>query len=74
MNAGLSKEEALKVTFNETGRALVITTLSLFFGFMVLLFSIHAPSMTIGLLVSVTLLTALILDLLLLPVLIRKLL
>ncbi|MFS4491442.1 efflux RND transporter permease subunit [Maribacter sp. 2308TA10-17] len=73
-NNGLTKEEALTVTFNETGRALVITTLSLFFGFMVLLFSIHAPSVTIGLLVSVTLLAALVLDLLLLPVLIRKLL
>lgn len=73
-NNGLTKEEALEITFAETGRALVITTLSLFFGFMVLLFSIHAPSMTIGLLVSVTLLAALVLDLLLLPVLIRKLL
>jgi len=71
---GHDKEKALEITFAETGRALVITTLSLFFGFMVLLFSIHAPSMTIGLLVSVTLLAALILDLLLLPVLIRKLL
>ncbi|MEP3210435.1 MAG: MMPL family transporter [Maribacter sp.] len=71
---GLTKEEALEITFAETGRALVITTLALFFGFMVLLFSIHAPSMTIGLLVSVTLLAALVLDLLLLPVLIRKLL
>jgi len=71
---GHDKEEALKITFAETGRALVITTFSLFFGFMVLLFSIHAPSMTIGLLVSVTLLAALVLDLLLLPVLIRKLL
>lgn len=71
---GHNKEEALEVTFLETGRALTISTLALFFGFMVLLFSIHAPSKTIGLLVSVTLLAALILDLLLLPVLIRKLL
>ena len=70
---GLSKEEALEITFAETGRALIITTLALFFGFMVLLFSIHQPSITIGLLVSVTLLAALVLDLLLLPVLIRKL-
>ncbi len=69
---GATKEEALKNTFTETGRALVITTLILFFGFLVLLFSIHTPSMTIGLLVSVTLLAALILDLLLLPVLIRR--
>jgi predicted RND superfamily exporter protein len=71
---GRTKEEALEITFAETGRALVITTLSLFFGFMALLFSIHAPSITIGLLVSFTLLAALVLDLLLLPVLIRKLL
>ncbi|WP_291865176.1 MMPL family transporter [Maribacter sp.] len=69
---GLDKEEAIEKTFKETGRALVITTLLLFFGFMVLVFSIHLPSITIGLLLSATLLTALVLDLLLLPVLIRK--
>ncbi len=74
LSKGLNKEEALQVTFAETGRALIITTLILFFGFLVLLFSVHTPSTTIGMLVSVTLLTALILDLLLLPVLIRKLL
>jgi len=69
---GLSKEEALHITFEDTGRALIITTLTLFFGFLILLFSVHAPSVTIGLLVSVTLVAALILDLLLLPVLIRR--
>lgn len=74
LSKGLSKEESLQITFAETGRALIITTLILFFGFLVLLFSAHTPSITIGLLVSVTLLTALVLDLLLLPVLIRKLL
>jgi len=74
ISQGLSKEEALEITFIETGRALIITSLALFFGFLILLFSIHQPSMTIGLLVSITLLTALILDLLLLPVLLRKLL
>lgn len=74
LSKGLDKEEALQVTFAETGRALIITTLILFFGFLVLLFSVHSPSTTIGMLVSATLLTALILDLLLLPVLIRKLL
>lgn len=73
-SAGLDKEAALEKTFLETGRALIITTLTLFFGFMVLLFSIHKPSITIGLLISTTLLTALILDLLLLPILIRKML
>ncbi len=69
---GLSKEEALAKTFSHTGRALVITTLILFFGFMVMLFSIHQPSITIGTIISVTLVAALILDLLLLPVLLRK--
>lgn len=69
---GLSKEEALEKTFTHTGRALVITTIILFFGFMVMLFSIHQPSITIGIIISVTLMAALIIDLLLLPVLLRK--
>lgn len=72
ISQGLTKEEAIEKTFSHTGRALVITTIILFFGFMVLLFSIHQPSITIGLIISVTLVTALILDLLLLPVLLRK--
>ena len=71
---GLNKEEALRKTFAETGRPLVITTVLLFFGFLVLLFSIHRPSVTIGLMISTTLLAALIFDLLLIPVLIRKML
>ena len=74
MTQGLDKEAALEKTFAQTGRALVITTVILFFGFMVMLFSIHQPSITIGLIISVTLVTALVLDLLLLPVLLRKLL
>ncbi|WP_405414145.1 RND family transporter [Maribacter sp. Asnod1-A12] len=74
ISQGLDKEAALEKTFAQTGRALVITTIILFFGFMVMLFSIHQPSVTIGLIISVTLVTALILDLLLLPVLLRKLL
>lgn len=72
ISKGLTKERALETTFLETGRALIITTLLLFFGFMTLLFSIHNPSLIIGLLISSTLFTALLLDLLLLPVLIRK--
>ncbi len=74
INNGKTMEEAIAITFDETGRALVITTMTLFLGFMVLLFSEHMPSVTIGLLVSVTLVTALVLDLLLIPVLLRKLL
>jgi len=73
ISRGLNQEQALENTFIKTGRALVITTVILFFGFMVMLFSIHQPSITIGIIISVTLLAALVLDLLLLPVLIRKL-
>ena len=71
MDKGLNIEEALHITFLETGKAICLTTLILFFGFLVLLFSIHPPSVTIGLLISVTLVSALVGDLLLIPPLIR---
>jgi hypothetical protein len=69
--AGAPLEEAIHVTFRETGKAIVLTTVVLFFGFLVMLFSIHPPSVTVGLLISFTLISALIADLLLLPLLIR---
>ena len=68
---GLSIEESLRVTFLETGKAICLTTVILFFGFMVMLFSIHPPSVVVGLLISLTLFSALIADLALIPVLIR---
>ncbi|MCO6479877.1 MAG: MMPL family transporter [Phaeodactylibacter sp.] len=70
-NKGLDVEESLHITFLETGKAIVLTTVILFFGFLVMLFSIHPPSVTIGLLISLTLFSALISDLALIPVLIR---
>lgn len=70
-NKGLSVEEALKITFLETGKAICLTTVILFFGFLVMLFSIHPPSVTIGLLISLTLFSALIADLTLIPLMIR---
>ncbi|NRB62189.1 MAG: MMPL family transporter [Saprospiraceae bacterium] len=70
-NKGLSVEKALEITFTETGKAIVLTSIILFFGFLVMLFSIHPPSVVVGLLISLTLLSALISDLLLIPVLIR---
>lgn len=70
---GLNMEEALELTFTETGKAIVLTSVILFFGFLVMLFSIHPPSVTVGLLISVTLASALVADLMLIPVLIRKL-
>jgi predicted RND superfamily exporter protein len=72
LNAGNTSEEALKITFSETGKAIIFTTVILFFGFMVMVFSNHQPSVTIGLLIASTLIGAVICDLTLLPVLIRK--
>lgn len=71
LNKGLEREEAIKITFVETGKAIVLTSIILFFGFLVMLFSIHPPSVVVGLLISLTLLSALISDLLLIPVMIR---
>lgn len=71
LNKGMEREEAIKITFVETGKAIVLTSIILFFGFLVMLFSIHPPSVVVGLLISLTLLSALISDLLLIPVMIR---
>ncbi len=68
---GLSTEESLLITFRETGKAICLTSVILFFGFLVMLFSIHPPSVTIGLLISLTLVSALLADLLCIPLLIR---
>jgi len=71
-DAKKSVEEAIKITFEETGKAITFTTIILFFGFLVMLFSNHPPSVTVGMLISVTLVAALICDLFLLPVLMRN--
>lgn len=68
---GLDREDAILITFRETGKAIILTSIILFFGFLVMLFSIHPPSVTIGLLISLTLLSAVVSDLLLIPLLIR---
>lgn len=68
---GLSVEESLRTTLAETGKAMCLGSIILFFSFLVMLFSIHPPSVTVGLLVSVTLVGALFCDLLLAPVLVR---
>ena len=68
---GLSVEESLRTTLAETGKAMCLGSIILFFSFLVMLFSIHPPSVTVGLLVSITLAGALFCDLLLAPVLVR---
>lgn len=69
-----SMEVALETTFTETGKAIVITSLILFFGFLILLFSKTQSIVFVGILVSGTLLSAVVSDLFLIPLLIRTLL
>jgi predicted RND superfamily exporter protein len=68
---GLTTDEALHATLTITGKALIITTLILFAGFMLLTFSDFSGTFRVGFLVSATLIIALLADLFLLPVLIR---
>lgn len=70
-NKGMTVEAALHTTFLETGKAICLTSIILFFGFLVMLFSVHPPSVTVGLLISLTLFSALIADLMIIPLLIR---
>ena len=70
-NKGLDIEASLLITFTETGKAICLTSIILFFGFLVMLFSIHPPSVNIGLLISLTLVSAIISDLFLIPPMIR---
>ncbi|TXC77134.1 efflux RND transporter permease subunit [Luteibaculum oceani] len=58
---------ALKNTYLGAGKAIVITSLILFSGFITLVFSSFASTFYLGLLVSITLFLAVITDLLLLP-------
>jgi uncharacterized protein len=68
---GQTVDEALKTTLFETGKPVFIATVILFFGFLVMIFSIHPPSVTIGKLIAVTLITALMSDLFINPLLLR---
>ncbi len=65
-------EKAIYITFLETGKAICLTTVVLFFGFLIMLFSNNPASVNVGLLISITLISAVICDLFLLPILIRR--
>jgi hypothetical protein len=71
LNKGMSIEESIKTTFQESGKAIVFTTIILFFAFLVMLFTSQPLTRTVGALISVTFIAAVVCDLLLLPVLIR---
>jgi hypothetical protein len=70
LNKGKSILYALKRTYLSTGRAIVLTTLILCSGFLLLMFSDFLGTYYIGLLISLTLLFALVADMVVLPVLI----
>jgi predicted RND superfamily exporter protein len=62
--------EALHISMEEVGRALFITSVALVLGFLCLTFSVMASSITFGVLLSVTIVVALVADFLLMPALV----
>lgn len=68
---GYSVEEAIHNTFRESGKAITITTIILFLGFIILTTSAFPPTFMIGTLIAVTLIVALVADLLIIPILLR---
>lgn len=72
LKKGLDLDQAIQATYLSTGRAMIITSLILMFGFGVLLFSSFQTTFITGLLVSMALFFALFADLMVLPVLLRK--
>jgi predicted RND superfamily exporter protein len=63
----LDKDRALRDTIKNIGRPIIFTTLTISIGFFVLMFSHFKPTATFGFLMVITMVTALIGDLLLLP-------
>jgi predicted RND superfamily exporter protein len=71
LREGKDLETALKNTMTGTGKAMILTTLILLAGFIFLLTSDFGGTYVVGLFTALTLLLALLSDLLLLPVLVR---
>ncbi len=69
---GMPKEKAIHTTIHETGKAIIFTTIVMFFGFFLMVFSVNPPTFTVGVLIAVTLVSALVCDLLLLPALLLR--
>lgn len=72
LNQGKSLPVAIKGTFLTTGKAIILTSLVVSAGFLVLMSSDFQGTFLTGLLVSLTLLFAMIVDLILLPVLLLR--
>ena len=64
---GLSAEDAIRYSFNTVGVAIIVNTVILSIGFSVLMFSTFKVTVDMGLLTSLSIVFALILDFLLLP-------
>ncbi len=69
---GFSTEQAIRNTFQETGKAVFSMSVILFFGFMILLISPTAAIFNIGLLTGITLFSAVWPDVYLLPYMLRR--
>jgi predicted RND superfamily exporter protein len=65
---GKELSSALRSTFMVTGKALCLTTLILFFGFVTLVTSSYPATFYIGFILSITLFFALLADLFLIPI------
>jgi predicted RND superfamily exporter protein len=72
LGAGRGAAEALKRTFTGTGKAIILTSIMLCGGFITLGLSSFLGTFYIGVLVSLTLLFAVVADLFLLPMLLRR--
>lgn len=66
---GLSAEDAVRYSFSTVGTALLVTTATLVAGFIVLMWSVFQPNAVMGMLTALAIVTALVVDFLLLPVL-----
>lgn len=64
---GLSATEAVRYAFSSVGRALVVTTVILVFGFLILSTSAFGMNASMGLMTAITILLALIVDFFFLP-------
>ena len=69
---GNSAEQAVRYAFSTVGVAMVITTAALFSGFALLAFSSFSPTQGMGILLALTVIFALLIDFILLPVLLLR--
>lgn len=67
MRSGMITEDAIRYSFNQAGKGVVVTTVVLCSGFAVLIFSDFMINVTLGIMVSLTIGIALVFDMLFMP-------